>query len=72
MVAFGTLLSATLILSVNSWDANPAGIINDVGQFIPRIGGDRVQTRLPLRLLHMVMRLVDHGVVVGARAVALL
>jgi len=36
MVAFGTLLSATWILSVNSWMQTPAGhAINDVGQFVP-------------------------------------
>ena len=36
MVAFGTLMSATWILSVNSWMQTPAGYsINDVGQFIP-------------------------------------
>lgn len=36
MVAFGTLLSATWILSVNSWMQTPAGFsINELGQFIP-------------------------------------
>src|SRR5215203_4878764 len=36
MVAAGTLISATWILSVNSWMHTPAGYaINDVGQFIP-------------------------------------
>lgn len=36
MVAFGTLMSATWILSVNSWMQTPQGyLINDVGQFVP-------------------------------------
>ena len=36
MVAFGTLLSATWILSVNSWMQTPTGYaINEVGQFVP-------------------------------------
>lgn len=36
MVALGTLISATWILSVNSWMQTPAGFaINDVGQFVP-------------------------------------
>ena len=36
MVAFGTLLSATWILSVNSWMQTPTGyVINEVGQFVP-------------------------------------
>lgn len=36
MVAFGTLLSATWILSVNSWMQTPAGFaINDQEQFVP-------------------------------------
>ena len=36
MVAFGTLLSATWILSVNSWMHTPAGYsMNAEGQFIP-------------------------------------
>ncbi len=37
MVAFGTLMSATWILSVNSWMQTPVGYeINEVGQFVPR------------------------------------
>ena len=36
MVAIGTLISATWILSVNSWMQTPAGFsINEVGQFVP-------------------------------------
>ncbi len=36
MVALGTLISATWILSVNSWMQTPAGWkVNDVGQFVP-------------------------------------
>lgn len=36
MVALGTLISATWIISVNSWMQTPAGFaINDKGQFVP-------------------------------------
>ena len=36
MVAFGTLLSATWILSVNSWMHTPAGYgVNELGQYVP-------------------------------------
>ena len=36
MVAVGTLMSATWILSMNSWMQTPAGYaMNDVGQFVP-------------------------------------
>jgi cytochrome d ubiquinol oxidase subunit I len=36
MVAFGTLISATWILSVNSWMQTPVGFaINEAGQFVP-------------------------------------
>jgi len=36
MVAFGTLMSATWILTANSWMHTPAGYsINDAGQFVP-------------------------------------
>ena len=55
VVAFGTLLSATWILSVNSWMQTPAGYgINDVGQF--------VQSVLPLPLgAYGAGGLPDHG-----------
>jgi cytochrome d ubiquinol oxidase subunit I len=37
MVSLGTLLSATWILSANSWMHTPAGwMMNDVGQFVPK------------------------------------
>ena len=37
MVAVGTLLSATWILSVNSWMQTPTGhAVNALGQFVPR------------------------------------
>jgi cytochrome d ubiquinol oxidase subunit I len=38
MVALGTLISATWILSANSWMQTPAGFaINDAGQFVPAV-----------------------------------
>ena len=57
MVAFGTLMSATWILSVNSWMQTPAGYaMNDVGQFVP---GDWWQIvfnpSFPYRFVHMVL-----------------
>ena len=57
MVAFGTLLSATWILSVNSWMQTPAGFgINEVGQFIPENWFAIVfNPSFPYRLLHMVL-----------------
>ena len=60
MVAFGTLLSATWILSVNSWMQTPAGYgINDVGQFIPLDWWKIVfNPSFPYRLLHMVLSLI--------------
>jgi len=57
MVAFGTLISATWILSVNSWMQTPAGFaINDVGQFIPVDWWAIVfNPSFPYRLVHMVL-----------------
>jgi cytochrome d ubiquinol oxidase subunit I len=57
MVAFGTLISATWILSVNSWMQTPAGYgINEVGQFIPLDWWKIVfNPSFPYRLVHMVL-----------------
>ncbi len=57
MVAFGTLLSATWILSVNSWMQTPAGFaINDVGQFVPENWIEIIfNPSFPYRLVHMVL-----------------
>ena len=57
MVAFGTLLSATWILSVNSWMQTPAGFsINEVGQFVPENWLAIIfNPSFPYRLLHMVL-----------------
>lgn len=57
MVAFGTLLSATWILSVNSWMQTPAGFgINEVGQFIPENWIEIIfNPSFPYRLVHMVL-----------------
>jgi len=55
MVAAGTLMSATWILSVNSWMQTPAGYgINDVGQFVPEDWWAIVfNPSFPYRLVHM-------------------
>lgn len=57
MVAIGTLISATWILSVNSWMQTPAGFgINEVGQFVPEDWWAIVfNPSFPYRLLHMVL-----------------
>ncbi len=57
MVAFGTLMSATWILSVNSWMQTPAGFsINEVGQFVPENWFEIVfNPSFPYRLTHMVL-----------------
>ena len=57
MVAFGTLLSATWILSVNSWMHTPAGYsMNAEGQFIPEDWWAIVfNPSFPYRLTHMVL-----------------
>ncbi len=57
MVAFGTLLSATWILSVNSWMQTPAGYsISADGQFVPEDWWAIVfNPSFPYRLTHMVL-----------------
>ena len=57
MVAFGTLMSATWILSVNSWMQTPAGYsINELGQFVPENWWEIVfNPSFPYRLVHMVL-----------------
>ncbi|MDO7627137.1 MAG: cytochrome ubiquinol oxidase subunit I, partial [Loktanella sp.] len=57
MVAFGTLMSATWILSVNSWMQTPAGYsINELGQFYPEDWWAIVfNPSFPYRLVHMVL-----------------
>jgi len=57
MVAFGTLMSATWILSVNSWMQTPAGYsINEAGQFVPEDWWQIVfNPSFPYRLVHMVL-----------------
>lgn len=57
MVALGTLMSATWILSVNSWMQTPVGFsINPDGQFIPTDWWAIVfNPSFPYRLVHMVL-----------------
>ncbi|SIQ51681.1 cytochrome bd-I ubiquinol oxidase subunit 1 apoprotein [Rhizobium sp. RU20A] len=57
MVAFGTLISATWILAVNSWMQTPAGFgFNDQGQFIPLDWWAVIfNPSFPYRLVHMVL-----------------
>lgn len=57
MVAIGTLISATWILSVNSWMQTPAGFsINDLGQFVPEDWWQIVfNPSFSYRLVHMVL-----------------
>jgi cytochrome d ubiquinol oxidase subunit I len=57
MVAFGTLLSATWILSVNSWMQTPAGhTMNDLGQFVPVDWLAIIfNPSFPYRMLHMTL-----------------
>jgi cytochrome d ubiquinol oxidase subunit I len=69
MVSFGTLMSATWILSVNSWMQTPAGYgINEVGQFIPVDWWKIVfNPSFPYRLVHMVLAAyLTTALVVGA------
>ncbi|WP_458792879.1 cytochrome ubiquinol oxidase subunit I [Yoonia sp. MH D7] len=69
MVAFGTLMSATWILSVNSWMQTPVGYsINDVGQFVPEDWWAIVfNPSFPYRLVHMVLAAyLTTALVVGA------
>jgi len=57
MVAAGTLMSATWILSVNSWMQTPAGYaVNDAGQFVPADWWKIVfNPSFPYRLVHMTL-----------------
>jgi cytochrome d ubiquinol oxidase subunit I len=57
VVAFGTLLSAFWILSVNSWMQTPAGYaINEVGQYVPADWWEIVfNPSFPYRMVHMVL-----------------
>ncbi|MFZ3582038.1 cytochrome ubiquinol oxidase subunit I [Loktanella sp. DJP18] len=57
MVAGGTLMSATWILSVNSWMQTPAGFsMNEVGQFVPEDWWAIIfNPSFPYRLVHMVL-----------------
>lgn len=69
MVALGTLISATWILSVNSWMQTPAGYsINEVGQFVPEDWWAIVfNPSFPYRLVHMVLAaFLSTAFVVGA------
>jgi cytochrome d ubiquinol oxidase subunit I len=69
MVAFGTLMSATWILSVNSWMQTPAGFsVNEVGQFVPEDWWQIVfNPSFPYRLAHMVLAaFLTTALVVGA------
>ena len=70
MVALGTLVSATWIISVNSWMQTPAGfLINARGQFVP---GDSwwpiiFNPSFPYRLVHTVIgSYLTTALVVGA------
>ena len=69
MVAFGTLMSATWILSVNSWMQTPVGYsMNDLGQFVPEDWWAIVfNPSFPFRLVHMVLAAyLTTALVVGA------
>jgi len=69
MVAFGTLMSAVWILSVNSWMQTPAGYsINEVGQFVPENWFEIVfNPSFPYRLVHMVLAaFLTTALVIGA------
>jgi cytochrome d ubiquinol oxidase subunit I len=57
MVAVGTLMSATWILSVNSWMQTLAGYgSNEIGQFVPEDWWQIVfNPSFPYRLVHMVL-----------------
>ena len=71
MVAFGTLMSATWILSVNSWMQTPAGFSISVnGQFVPEDWWAIVfNPSFPYRLVHMVLAAyLTTALVVGAVA----
>lgn len=57
MVAIGTLMSATWILSVNSWMQTPQGFsMNADGQFVPESWIEIIfNPSFPYRLIHMVL-----------------
>lgn len=57
IVAFGTLISATWILAVNSWMQTPAGYsVNSAGQFVPENWLAIIfNPSFPYRLVHMVL-----------------
>jgi cytochrome d ubiquinol oxidase subunit I len=69
MVAFGTLMSATWILAVNSWMQTPQGFeINEVGQYVPADWWAIIfNPSFPYRLVHMVLAAyLTTALVVGA------
>lgn len=72
MVAFGTLISATWIISVNSWMHTPVGYaINDKGQFVPAGSWLPIifNPSFPYRLFHTVIAsYLTTAMVVGAVA----
>ena len=58
MVALGTLISATWIISVNSWMHTPAGFtMNEAGQFVPAGSWLPIifNPSFPYRLVHVVL-----------------
>ncbi|HEX7035585.1 MAG TPA: cytochrome ubiquinol oxidase subunit I [Pseudomonadales bacterium] len=57
LVAFGTLLSAFWILSVNSWMQTPAGYaMNEAGQYVPADWWQVIfNPSFPYRLVHMTL-----------------
>ncbi|MGE3335289.1 MAG: cytochrome ubiquinol oxidase subunit I [Rhodospirillaceae bacterium] len=70
MVALGTLISATWIISVNSWMQTPAGFaINEAGQFVPAGSWLPIifNPSFPYRLVHVVLAAyLTTALVVGA------
>ena len=69
VVAVGTLMSATWILSVNSWMQTPVGYsINEAGQFVPEDWWAIVfNPSFPYRLVHLVLAaFLTTALVVGA------
>ena len=70
MVALGTLISATWIISVNSWMQTPAGYaINALGQFVPAGSWLPIifNPSFPFRLVHTVIAaFLTTSLVVGA------
>ncbi|MCA0202534.1 MAG: cytochrome ubiquinol oxidase subunit I, partial [Proteobacteria bacterium] len=70
MVALGTLISATWIISVNSWMQTPTGFaINDAGQFVPAGSWIPIifNPSFPYRLAHVVLAAyLTTALVVGA------